>query len=300
MGFLVCCAAACSSPSASESGSDDFVDEGEGKAPRVRRDLSDYQCPVVEPAGGGGNTAGGEGGAGFGQPGGVRAAFFDADSTLRVSKIGLVTAGSVDDVNVLPFAAKKIRALNQKGYLVAIVSNQKGVSTGKTTYEVAEGALIQVAKLISRLGARVDYLDFAEGDDEYRKPDIGMARKLDEVLREKCGVGIDIGRSQMVGDSGYKKGEDGPHPDGRPADDFSNADRLFAENLGVPFHEPCDYFGWRKYGETYNIENQDQLEALLGAMSDAAADLRANGSPNKAKALEREVRDNRKVNGLSE
>jgi hypothetical protein len=102
----------------------------------------------------------------------------------------------------------------------------------------------------------------------------------------------------MVGDSGYKKGVDGPHPDGRPADDFSNSDRLFAENLNVPFHEPTDYFGWREY-DVFNIESQKQLEAFLAEIDAQIADLEESGDdPDLLEALTKEVAGNRKVNGL--
>jgi len=228
----------------------------------------------------------------------IKVAFFDADSTLRVSKSGSVTANSVEDVNVLPFAASKIAELSHSGMLVAIVSNQGGVASGKQTFEVAEGALVFAAKQLAKLGGKIDYIDLAEKLDDNRKPETGMAKQLDALLQEKCGVGIDIPGSQMVGDSGYKTGVDGPHPDGRPADDFSNADRLFAENLGVPFQEPTDYFGWKAY-EVYNIASQAELVSLLGKIDAEIATLRSSGEdPARLAALEAEVAGNRKVNAL--
>src|SRR5690606_36349155 len=65
----------------------------------------------------------------------AKVAFFDADSTIRVSKSGVVTATSPTDVNVLPFAASEIAKLDREGYIVAVVSNQGGVGSGKTSYE---------------------------------------------------------------------------------------------------------------------------------------------------------------------
>ena len=212
----------------------------------------------------------------------AKVAFFDADSTLRVSKSGSVTANTKTDVNVLPFAAREIARLADEGYVIAVVSNQGGVSSGQQTFATAEGGLAYAVKQLARLGGKVDYFDFADKYDNYRKPNIGMAELLDSKLETKCGAGIDYAQSFMVGDSGYKKDVDGPHPDGRPADDFSNSDRLFAENLGVPFHEPTDFFGWREY-DVFNIASQAELEALLDVIEPVDVD---------------EATKNREVNGL--
>jgi D-glycero-D-manno-heptose 1,7-bisphosphate phosphatase len=227
-----------------------------------------------------------------------KVAFFDADSTLRVSKSGAVTADSATDVNVLPFAAREIARLESEGYVIAVVSNQGGVGSGHQTFATAEQALALAIAKLDVLGGTVHYFDFAEKYDHYRKPEIGMAELLEQKLDTKCGVGFDRAKSFMVGDSGYKKGVDGPHPDGRPADDFSNSDRLFAENLGVAFHEPTDYFGWRDF-DVFNIASQAELTGFLDGIEARAAELTdMGGDPAEIEALEREAEGNRRVNGL--
>jgi DNA 3'-phosphatase len=245
---------------------------------KTRQSLDAYTCPA-----GGAKS---------------KVAFFDADNTLRVSRSGAPTANTKDDVFILPFTATTIAGLNKDGYLTAIVSNQGGVASGQTTLEVAEGALVYVASHLNDLGARIDYLDFAENNDEFRKPKTGMAELLDELLADKCGAGIDWEASFMVGDAGYKKGVDGPHPDGRPADDFSNSDRGLAENLGVPFSEPTDYFAWRDFGY-FNILYKSDLVGLLNNIDEEIADLEDTGDdPERAAALADEVAKNRAINGL--
>lgn len=230
----------------------------------------------------------------------VKVAFFDADSTLRISRGGTPTANAADDVYVLPFVAAEIKKLNEQGYLVAIVSNQGGVAAGHTPIEVAEGALLFVGEQLSRLGAKIDYVDFAEAKDDFRKPKTGMAELLNEKLMLECAVGIDYEASFMVGDAGYKQNADGPHPDGRPADDFSNSDRGFAENLGIVFSEPTDYFGWRRYG-AFNIRYKSELEEVLAAIDDEIAALAASGEDDERLAfLRSEVAGNRQVNELDE
>ena len=244
--------------------------------PTSRRDLSMYTCPKSGDS--------------------IKVAFLDADSTLRVSKSGSVSANDDKDVDVLPFVASSLAKLNADGYLTAIVSNQGGIEQGHITFDIAEHALAFTASQLSALGAKIDYFDFAEKKDDNRKPEIGMATRLDELLVEKCGMPIDIGGSMMIGDSGYKKGTDGPHPDGRAADDFSNSDRLFAENLGVEFHEPTDYFGWKSW-KVYNIASEAELVAFLEKIEAKAEDLEEE-DPDRAESLAKEAADNRKVNGL--
>lgn len=247
------------------------------KAPAKRQSLDTFACPKGKKE--------------------IKVAFYDADSTLRVSKRNGVTAMAIDDVDILPFAARSVKADHKAGYLVAIVSNQGGVGSGKTKYEVAEGGLRTTAEKLGQLGAKVDYFDFAENDDEFRKPEVGMATRLGEFLEAKCGRGIDVAASKMIGDSAYKEGEDGPSPDGRKADDFSNADRLFAENLGVPFQEPTDAYGWRDFG-VFNVLGEKQLVPFLKTIEERAASLRKEGKDEEAASLDEEVASNRNVNDL--
>lgn len=261
---------------------DDLDVDGDGKADGIaivkkRRSLTAVKCPA--------GTAK------------AKVAFFDADSTIRVSKSGVVTAVSATDVNVLPFAAKEIKRLAAEGHVIAVVSNQGGVGTSTAKYTVAEKALALAVSRLRKLGAPVHYFDFAPAYDNFRKPETGMATLLDDKIETKCGEGIDFSKSFMVGDSGYKKAVDGPHPDGRPADDFSNTDRLFAENLGIPFHEPTDFFHWRDYG-VFNIAKPEELMDFLDAIDARAAELRADGDEDEATALEDEAAANRVVNQL--
>ncbi|OFZ52071.1 MAG: hypothetical protein A2381_06075 [Bdellovibrionales bacterium RIFOXYB1_FULL_37_110] len=184
----------------------------------------------------------------------VKVAFLDADSTLRVSKSGQVSANSSDDVFILPCVGKRLKALNKAGYLIAIVSNQGGVPS-MVSYQDADGALKMTVDLIKNEGGIVHYYDFAEFKDEDRKPGIGMALRLENMLKE-FSYEVDKQNSFMVGDSAYKKGVD-TRPDGKAGTHFSNSDRLFAENyfkefLNAPapynFEEAAVFFGWNQNG----------------------------------------------------
>lgn len=203
----------------------------------------------------------------------VKVAFFDADSTLRVSLSGSVSANSEKDVMLLPFVSRRIAELNEKGYLVMIVSNQGGVAKGILPIETADKALKYTVDLIKAEDpqAIIHYIDFADQEDRFRKPATGMADNLAAALAKK-NLKIDWEKSFMVGDSAYKKGD--IRPDGEPGTHFSSSDRLFAENLDIQFYEPNHFFGWRCHGidvfdkaeqvTNYLRENPERCEVLGG------------------------------------
>ncbi len=196
----------------------------------------------------------------------VRLALFDADSTLRVAPSGKPTANSATDVAILPLLVKPLQKLARQGYLIAILSNQAGIEQGYITIEEADAALNHTVNLLAERGAKIHYYDFAEASNEDRKPNIGMARRLADLVKTRFNKSIDWKHSIMVGDSGWKIGED-IEPDGTPGSDFTNTDRLLAENLqktygGTTFHHPRDFFGWKKYG-IKNFSNFKELEAFL-------------------------------------
>lgn len=204
-------------------------------------------------------------------PGPVRVAFFDADSTLRVSRSGSVSANGPRDVELLPGVPERLQALATEGFLLAVVSNQGGVASGHVRLADADAALAYTLRLLARHGAPMQYYDFAEAKDENRKPAIGMAHTLARVLREAHGRDVDWRGSFMVGDSAWKREKD-TEPDGTPGEDFSNSDRMFAVNVraelaggeGFPFHHPRTFFGWVGVG-TRNFRKVGEVRAFRKA-----------------------------------
>jgi DNA 3'-phosphatase len=197
----------------------------------------------------------------------VPVAFFDADSTLRVARSGSPTPNTPTDYVLLPMVHEVIRDLVERGYLIVLVSNQGGIPQ-YTTLESADQALYNLSRDLWNSGARVHYYDFAETDDQDRKPGVGMALRLEEKLRA-LGKEIDKEKSFMVGDSAYKKSIRGKpadtRPDGRPGFNFSNSDRFFAENYGIDFYEPQHFFGWIEYSVEL-IETMEQYKVLYDAV----------------------------------
>lgn len=203
----------------------------------------------------------------------IKVAFFDADSTLRIAPSGSVSANTPTDVRILPNVPKTLKMLADNNYLIYIVSNQGGVGSGNVTCEIADGALNFTVQEIIRQGGVVHGYDFAESSNEMRKPNVGMITKLEEILKKQFGENIRIDKvnSFMVGDSAFKKEDKG-----KPADErmdlkalkitkgthFSNADRLLAQNYGIFFYEPTDFFGWRSLGVDV-LEKVEQVDQLI-------------------------------------
>ncbi|MFC2074838.1 HAD-IIIA family hydrolase [Bdellovibrionota bacterium] len=248
--------------------------------PTERRSLGHYECPEVVK-----------------KTKLVKVAFFDADSTLRVSKSGSPSANYKKDVVVLPFVAPKIRELNNQGFLVAVISNQGGVSKGFISRDVAEGALLFTAHQLARMGAKVDYFDFAENYDKkdiengFRKPAKGMGKALQRNIRQACKnnkIKIDLESSFMVGDSAYKNS------------DHSSSDRKFAENFGIKFFEPKDFFGWIEFG-VKDVNHDDdkpkqKLNYFLEKIEEKISKLPGNLERHQ---LEKELSNIKRINKLA-
>ena len=116
------------------------------------------------------------------------------------------------------------------GFKIVILSNQKGVGSGKTPLAEAKGRFEQIARAA---GVPVQMF-FATDETFYRKPCIGMWHLL--VTRCNGGVGVDVGGSCYVGDAAGRPGE------GARKRDFSAGDIKFALNIGTRFFTPEQYF----------------------------------------------------------
>jgi DNA 3'-phosphatase len=205
----------------------------------------------------------------------IRVAFFDADSTLRVSKSGTPWASYDSDYIILPGVVEKIRALNQSGYFVAIVSNQGRIPQSLDLPE-ADRAIMNLILDLKKQGATVNYFDFADRVDENRKPNIGMFNRLQTVLKSQMNRSIDQTQSVMVGDAAYTVKD--TMPDGRQGHDFSNADRLFAQNAHIRFEYAPEFFGWAARGFS-QIKNRFHARILQLRLQNCANTLAGDLTP---------------------
>jgi D-glycero-D-manno-heptose 1,7-bisphosphate phosphatase len=134
--------------------------------------------------------------------GGRIAVFLDRDGTLNEEVNFLRTP---EELEMLPGAAASVRALNDRGIVVCIISNQSGVARGFIKEEDLVPIHAKLERELDRAGAKIDRIYYCphhptEGKPPYnvvcscRKPGIGM---LQQAARD---FGVDLGRSFVVGD----------------------------------------------------------------------------------------------------
>ncbi|CAM9401545.1 unnamed protein product [Ascophyllum nodosum] len=173
---------------------------------------------------------------------------FDMDETLIKTKSGKRFGDGGGDWQLMygniPSALK---AWYQRGYKVAIISNQLGVGKGKVDKRSLQ---LKVEAIVKALKVPVEvYL--ACQDDYYRKPRPGCWELLSrvnngslDVLAEAC---------LYVGDAAGRPKE------GTRKKDFSAGDLKLAINVQVPFQTPEQFF----MGSTQRL-HRDRSLALLG------------------------------------
>jgi HAD superfamily hydrolase (TIGR01662 family) len=201
----------------------------------------------------------------------IPTAFLDVDGTIRKTRSGRPFPRSADDVVILPGVADTIAMLKKMGYMVALVSNQAGIAHGQTDHETVQAAMSRTIDELRRENeaAVVDYYDYAEAYDSFRKPRGGMLYSFWNKLQGADKI-LDLGESFIVGDSAYRR----PHgnepgdvrPDGRVGTDHSNADRILAYNYhGLTFYEARLFFGWQYMQDLAELpfELQEKLKGEL-------------------------------------
>jgi D-glycero-D-manno-heptose 1,7-bisphosphate phosphatase len=125
-----------------------------------------------------------------------RGAFLDRDGVLCRSRIIDGKAYAVrrlEEFRLLPGAVQAVAALRQSGYAIVVVTNQPDIGNGWVEIEVVEA---MHRRLRERLAPdAIEMCPHRQGDGcECRKPRPGMLRSAAARL------GIDLGRSVMVGD----------------------------------------------------------------------------------------------------
>jgi D-glycero-D-manno-heptose 1,7-bisphosphate phosphatase len=128
-----------------------------------------------------------------------RLALLDRDGTLNRKAPEGEWITQVADLELLPGAATAVRALNDAGIGVAIVTNQRGMSLGL----LSEAGLADIHRALdeqlrAQAGAHVDavyHCPHAEGVCTCRKPEPGM---LEQAARD---AGVGASESVMIGDA---------------------------------------------------------------------------------------------------
>lgn len=135
-----------------------------------------------------------------------KAVFMDRDGTINIYK-GFIN--NVDDMELISGIADTIKKINEKGYLVIVVTNQPVIARGECTIEELDNIHNKMETLLGQEGAYIDDLFYCphhpdkgfEGerieykiDCECRKPKPGL------LLKAAKEYNIDLSESIMVGD----------------------------------------------------------------------------------------------------
>jgi histidinol-phosphate phosphatase family protein len=98
----------------------------------------------------------------------------------------------------LPGVAQAIKRLNDSGYLVIIVTNQRGVARGIMTLKEVENIHAEMCAYLRAYGAKIDAIYICPHEEDTcgcRKPQTGMLVKAEKDYK------IDKEKSWMIGDS---------------------------------------------------------------------------------------------------
>ncbi|CAO2658788.1 Nn.00g065110.m01.CDS01 [Neocucurbitaria sp. VM-36] len=172
-----------------------------------------------------------------------KVAAFDFDSTLITSASGKTFGRDATDWKWWHGSVPgRIKELHEEGYLIAIVSNQGGISL-KPDPKTVKSDQKRLADFKGKVSAVLNQLDLpmsvyaATARDQYRKPRTGMWQELVDDYDLDSPDAVDLAKSFFVGDAG---GRDAVV--GGAGKDHSCVDRDFAANIGLPFHTPEEFF----------------------------------------------------------
>ncbi|KAG8981507.1 hypothetical protein FRB90_007208 [Tulasnella sp. 427] len=162
----------------------------------------------------------------------TKVAAFDLDGTLIKPKSGVRFAKDHEDWkwwadgSIIP---NKLKELDEQGYAIVLVTNQAlgEPPKGKAKDPNARAKLPKFKKFFDKLpliASAISTVPFrvfvATAKDQYRKPIPGTWFELERLYRTE---GIEIGKSRRNGDHNI-------------------TDRLYAQNIGIPFFTPEEFF----------------------------------------------------------
>ena len=127
-----------------------------------------------------------------------KAIFLDRDGLINQQAPEHDYIKSWADFHFLPGVPEAVRKLNEAGYLVLVVTNQRGVARGMMTMEAVNEIHETMCRELAEVGAHIHKVyvcPHESGTCNCRKPDIGLFLQAEQEFE------IDKRESWMVGDS---------------------------------------------------------------------------------------------------
>lgn len=103
--------------------------------------------------------------------------FLDRDGTLNTRIEGYV--GDPDELTLLPGVVDAVARLNRAGCRVVVVTNQRGLATGRLSWSGWAAVMAALDDRLARGGAVIDHVEMCPhevGECTCRKPDTGLFR----------------------------------------------------------------------------------------------------------------------------
>jgi D-glycero-D-manno-heptose 1,7-bisphosphate phosphatase len=130
---------------------------------------------------------------------GRRAAFIDRDGTINVRPAAHEYLTSDSAFRWLPGAAQGLARLAHTGYVLAVVSNQRGVARGLVSPAVLTAIEERIQRDLAPYGCRIDAFRYCVHEEHdgcsCRKPKPGMLLDLADEMT------LDLRSSWMIGDA---------------------------------------------------------------------------------------------------
>ncbi|XP_049873858.1 uncharacterized protein F21D5.5 [Pectinophora gossypiella] len=160
-------------------------------------------------------------------------AAFDMDGTLIKTKSGKVHPVDLNDWQIaFPPVPQKLKDLLSQGFKIVILSNQAPIGNGRVKIEDFKK---KIESIVQKLDIPIQAY-IATGKGFYRKPTTGMWKILSEQKNDSIDINMD--ESFYCGDAAGRVANWAP---GKKKD-HSMADKLMAENLGLRFYTPEQFF----------------------------------------------------------
>jgi DNA 3'-phosphatase len=160
---------------------------------------------------------------------------FDLDWTLTYNEKHLFPK-EVDDIKIFPNRREKLEYILKHGYTIVIFTNQYAKSKAEKQKKVD-----RITTFIKELKLPI-FVYISTEKDIYRKPNIDMWNlfKKNRIIKNSIFVGDALGRPQ----------------------DFSDSDKIFAENINVSkIYTPEDFFGSEPIPE---FKKENELIVFVG------------------------------------